>query len=103
MYNEIENWYEPADELGEFTLVAEMTRWESGFLCGLLKKFKPKKILEVGVAGGGTSVIIRKALEMLGLSQTLHFSGDLSEEYYRKRDPVLPLVINMMLHVKKRL
>ncbi|MCI8770860.1 MAG: class I SAM-dependent methyltransferase [Lachnospiraceae bacterium] len=85
MYNEIENWYEPADELGEFTLVAEMTRWESGFLCGLLKKFKPKKILEVGVAGGGTSVIIRKALEMLGLSQTLHFSGDLSEEYYRKK------------------
>ncbi len=84
MYREIENWYEPVDGLGEFTSVAEMTRWESGFLCGLLKKFKPKKILEVGVSGGGTSVIIRKALEILGLDETVHFSGDLAENYYRK-------------------
>lgn len=84
MYKEIVNWYEPVDKLGDAVSVAEMTRWESGFLCGLLKKFRPKKILEVGVSGGGTSVIIRKALEMLGLDETAHFSGDLAEKYYRK-------------------
>ncbi|RKI43910.1 class I SAM-dependent methyltransferase [bacterium D16-51] len=86
MYKEIENWYEPVDSLSKFNSVTEMTRWESGFLCGLLKKFRPHKILEVGVAGGGTSVIIRKALEMLGLDDSMHYSGDLSEKYYRKRD-----------------
>ena len=40
-----------------------MSEFESAFLCGLLKKFKPKKILEVGVAAGGTTAIILNALE----------------------------------------
>lgn len=31
----------------------EMSVFESGFLCGLLRTYKPKKIVEVGVAGGG--------------------------------------------------
>ncbi|MBR1647411.1 MAG: hypothetical protein IJ685_11645 [Selenomonadaceae bacterium] len=30
----------------------EMSEFESAFLCGALKTFRPKKILEVGVAGG---------------------------------------------------
>ncbi len=85
MFKEIENWYDPVDSLNEFNLATEMTRWESGFLSGLLRKFRPRKILEVGVAGGGTSVIIRKALEMLELNDTIHYSGDLSEKYYRKK------------------
>lgn len=83
MYNEVKNWYEPVDSLREFGLMSEMTRWESGFLCGLLKRFRPHKILEVGVAAGGTSVILGRALEMLGLDQTMHYSGDLSEKYYQ--------------------
>ena len=31
----------------------EMSEFESAFLCGCLRKFKPKKILELGIAGGG--------------------------------------------------
>lgn len=41
----------------------EMSEFESAFLCGLIKKFKPKKILEVGVAAGGTTAIILNRLE----------------------------------------
>lgn len=31
----------------------EMSEFESAFLCGMLRSVHPKKILEVGVAGGG--------------------------------------------------
>lgn len=44
----------------------EMSEFESAFLCGLLKKFRPKKILEVGVAAGGTTAIILNCLEKIG-------------------------------------
>lgn len=30
----------------------EMSESESAFLCGLIKKFRPDRIVEVGVAGG---------------------------------------------------
>lgn len=32
---------------------SEMTRWQRGFLCGLIKRESPHKILEIGVAAGG--------------------------------------------------
>ena len=44
----------------------EMSEFESAFLCGLLEKFRPKKILEVGVAGGATTAIILNCLEKIG-------------------------------------
>lgn len=44
----------------EQTYTYEMTPWESGFLMGLLNKKRPHKILEIGVAEGGTSVLIKK-------------------------------------------
>ena len=36
----------------------EMSEFESAFLCGAIKQFRPKKILEVGVAAGATTAII---------------------------------------------
>ncbi len=60
----------------------EMRYRELAFLCGLLRKKRPKKVLEVGVAAGGTSVVILKALQSLGLPTRLH-SVDLSEKYYK--------------------
>ena len=44
----------------------EMSESESAFLCGALKQFHPKKILEIGVAGGATTAIIVQTLEDLG-------------------------------------
>jgi len=59
----------------------EMNEFESAFLCGSLKKFRPKKILEVGVAGGATTAIILQALEDLGEPYEMH-SVDVAEKFY---------------------
>ena len=59
----------------------EMTHFESGFLCGLLKRERPKKILEVGVAAGGTSAVLLKSISMLNLNAKL-YSVDLCHKYY---------------------
>ena len=45
----------------------EMSEFESAFLCGLLKKFRPKKILEIGVAAGGTTAVMLQCLEDMKL------------------------------------
>lgn len=58
-----------------------MDFYESAFLCGMLKQKQPKKILEVGVAGGGTTSIILQALEDLGKPYEMH-STDISETFY---------------------
>ena len=62
----------------------EMSEFESAFLCGLLKQFRPKKILEVGVAGGATTAIILQALEDIGEPYEMH-SVDAAEKFYRDK------------------
>lgn len=62
----------------------EMTEFESAFLCGLIREKKPKKILEIGVAAGGTTAIILECLSQLDLNiNTELYSVDCSELYYR--------------------
>lgn len=62
----------------------EMTEFESAFLCGLINERKPKKILEVGIAAGGTTAIILQCLDLLHLSNsTKLYSVDSSELFYR--------------------
>ncbi|ORU00543.1 hypothetical protein D081_1066 [Anaerovibrio sp. JC8] len=61
----------------------EMSEHDSAFLCGLIKKFAPKKILEVGVAAGGTTAIILKCLEENGEPYQM-YSVDINSFYYRK-------------------
>lgn len=63
----------------------EMSEFESAFLCGLIKKNRPKKILEVGIAAGGTTAIILQCIEMLGMNEECEIiSVDLNEKFYRK-------------------
>ena len=62
----------------------EMTEFESAFLCGLIREKKPKKIVEVGVAAGGTTAIVLETLSLLGMNETTEvFSVDCSELFYR--------------------
>ena len=49
-----------------------MTIFESAFLCGTLNKFKPTKILEIGVGAGGTTAIIFQCLQDIGMPYELH-------------------------------
>lgn len=62
----------------------EMSEFDSSFLCGLLKKRQPKKIVEVGVAAGGTTAIILQCLALLKQNDNCEvFSVDLNEKFYR--------------------
>ena len=63
----------------------EMSEFDSAFLCGLIKKYEPKKILEVGIAAGGTTAIILNCLENIGQEYKM-YSVDVSEKYYRTND-----------------
>lgn len=71
----------------------EMTHFESGFLCGLLKRERPKKILEVGVAAGGTSAVLLKSISMLNLNAKL-YSVDLCHKYYANPSLDVGYIVN---------
>ena len=81
--------YEPRNKiLPKFSLnldvingITLMSEFESGFLCGVIKKLRPKKILEVGVAAGGSTAIILQALEDIGEPYEMH-SIDLRQIFF---------------------
>lgn len=78
----IEPWYEPVDFLrSKKDFRCEMTRGNHGFLCGMIKKTKPNKLVEIGVAEGGTTSIIMNALAMLKLESHM-WSVDLNKRFY---------------------
>lgn len=60
----------------------EMTVEESAFLCGLISKVKPKSVVEVGIAGGGTTSIMLQCLENTSKDYCLN-AIDVSENFYR--------------------
>lgn len=79
----VENYTEPRDIYEKIgTNASELSEAEHGFICGLIKKYKPKKIVELGVSGGGTSVLILNCLQKLGLNDTKMYSVDLSQTYH---------------------
>ena len=56
---------------------------EPYFLNGIIRIFKPKKCLEIGVARGGSSIVILNALKDYNSSLV---SLDLREQYYRNKN-----------------
>lgn len=60
---------------------AEMSELQHAFLCGLIKQYRPKKIVEVGVAAGGTTAVVLNCISMLEM-ETEIYSVDKSEKYY---------------------
>lgn len=79
-------FYEPIEILervgGEYS--AEMSEEQSAFVCGLIREYRPEKILEIGVAAGGTTAIIMNCCHILGLNSQL-YSVDIMENYYRDK------------------
>lgn len=63
----------------------EMSESESAFLCGLIKKFRPDRIVEAGVAGGGTTAVILQCLLELEMQECELYSIDYSERFYRDK------------------
>uniref|UniRef100_UPI003F4C4FCC O-methyltransferase n=1 Tax=Brachyspira catarrhinii TaxID=2528966 RepID=UPI003F4C4FCC len=60
---------------------SEMSNMERRFLNGIIRKNKPKKILELGVSAGGSSAIILNAIKDIDDSHL--YSIDYSDKYYR--------------------
>lgn len=82
MYRQNELWYEPLEKIyKKQKFISEMNRHDHGFLCGMIKKMRPKKILEIGVAEGGTTAVIMETLAILGLESEV-WSVDLVEDLY---------------------
>lgn len=84
MISDIEFYYEPIHILNEISgeYATEMSNDQLAFLCGLLKKYTPEKIVEIGVAAGGTTAVMLNCIDMLDMPSQL-FSIDLAEDFYR--------------------
>ncbi len=86
MYKKMPEYYEAYDEVRKSSdFYIEMTREEAGVLCGIIEKHRPKKIVEIGVAGGGSTCLMLKCMELLGMNETTMCSIDLSERFYRDK------------------
>lgn len=56
MYKKMPEYYEPIEVLDkDIEHCIEMDREEKAVLCGLLREWKPHKIVEIGLAAGGLS------------------------------------------------
>lgn len=76
-------YYDPEKVLDIFLhQESEMNREQLAFLCGLIKEKQPKKIVEVGVAAGGTTCVILECVKELGLDSSV-YSIDLCDDYWQ--------------------
>ena len=89
MYRKTELFYEPLKEpydimkpIEEGFPAGEMSKEEQAFLCGLIRANSPKKLLEIGVAAGGTTAVIGNCLSKVSPDARM-YSVDISSRYYR--------------------
>lgn len=101
----IDRWYEPTDTLRKISGYAKythMSRDDHGFLSGVIKKIRPKKVLEVGVAEGGTTAMIITSLEMAKCECEM-FSSDILNNYRGKEVGSMLNIIPKPKYVKHTL
>lgn len=81
--NSVELWDKPEQELRSGTAFkSEMSSYDHAFICGLIKQNRPKKLLEIGVAEGGTTAVIVNCLALLEENCEI-YSVDLNERFYQ--------------------
>jgi len=62
---------------------AEMDYVERAFINSIILRKRPKKILEIGVSAGGSSIVILNAIN--GICDSKLFSVDLNDNWYRDK------------------
>ena len=62
---------------------AETSHLDRKFLNGAIRMTKPKKLLEIGVSAGGSSLVMLNAIEDIAGAKL--WSVDISKEWYRDR------------------
>ncbi|MBR2216004.1 MAG: class I SAM-dependent methyltransferase [Selenomonadaceae bacterium] len=108
--NEIELYHAPRENMLSRVAIessaVEMTDFDSAFLCGLIKKFRPRKLLELGVASGGTTAVMLQCLSDLNLDYEFH-SVDISPVLYtnnqKRTGYIADLVKETLPHVNHKL
>ena len=87
-YNEPKLFYEPIDK--PYSIMkpiihgakGEMSREDQATICALIRDNLPKKVLEVGVAAGGTTAVVMNCLQIVSEDAEM-YSVDLNTRYYR--------------------
>lgn len=75
MVKDIELFYTPLQILNKITPLnakLELSDFEYALICGLVKKVKPRKILELGVSTGATASILINCIDTLGMNKECH-------------------------------
>ncbi|ANN62711.1 class I SAM-dependent methyltransferase [Brachyspira hyodysenteriae] len=72
--------------------ISEMFYIERKFLNGIIRKLKPKKILEIGVAAGGSSAIILNAIKDINNANL--YSVDYLDMFYRDANKKVGFIID---------
>jgi len=85
---------------GEFTKVSEMSVEERLFLNGLIVRNKPKKLLELGVSSGGSSVIILNAIHELPDAKL--YSIEYLPYWYKNKNKKVGFVVDEYPHLKNK-
>lgn len=85
-YEIVDMWYAPQEILESICKteisICEMSKEDLGFLCGIIRDKKPRKVVEIGVAEGGTTSVVMNAIEMLELGGGEFYSIDLNETLF---------------------
>lgn len=78
----------------------EMAKYEYNFLNTLIRRKKPKKILELGVSQGGSSAIILNAIK--DLDESFLYSIDYNTTHYRYKDKNTGFYMDEYPELKKK-
>ena len=102
MFSSISPYYEPVDNILNIKdIKSEMTREEMAFICSLIKENSPRKIVEIGVASGGTTAVILECNSILNLD-AVFYSVDLSEKMYRDNTRQTGYLVDEIVENKKK-
>lgn len=85
-FKTVKLWYDPRRNLqNKRSFACEMSNDDHAFLCGIIKEIRPEKIVEIGVAEGGTTAVIMESLFLLGMESRV-YSVDLNQKLYCNRE-----------------
>lgn len=74
---------------------AEMNDFQHAFIAGLIRKYRPQKMLEIGVAAGGTTCFLHECVKKYEYVANI-YSVDKFETYYRIPSKKTGYLINQM-------
>lgn len=85
------------DDIKRFILQgsAEMNSFQHAFIAGLIKKYRPQKLVEIGIAAGGTTCFLHECIRRYKCESVV-FSVDKFENYYRMPDKKTGYLIDEM-------